>query len=302
MALLQMRRQKSMVWKLLPGTPVGRALVAATQRLEEAGSDTASLDAQVILAHIMGKERGWLFAHYDQALMPEEAETFTDMVARRAAAEPVAYLVGHREFYGLDLMVDERVLIPRPETELLVDAVLDHIDSRPSHEVRMVDVGTGSGAVAVAVASNCPEVTIYAVDLSPDALEVAAENVRQHDSRGQITLLQGDLLSPLPEPVDIIAANLPYITNNDYKHLMADVRDYEPRLALEAGPEGLDLIRRLLDQAPGHLYPGGVLFLEIGANQGQAVMQLVERLLPQARHVGLRQDYHGYDRLVVIGL
>jgi release factor glutamine methyltransferase len=294
--------QKNVVWKLVPGTPVGRALVAATQRLEEAGSDTASLDAQIILAHILGKERGWLFAHYDQALSQEEAETFTDMVARRAAAEPVAYLVGHREFYGLDLTVDKRVLIPRPETELLIDAVLDHIESRANQRVRMVDVGTGSGAVAVAVAANCPSVQIYAVDLSPAALEVAKENVKRHDSRGQITLLQGDLLSPLPEAVDIIAANLPYITSGDYPNLMADVRDYEPRLALEAGPEGLDLIARLLDQAPGHLYPGGVLFLEIGANQGQAALHLVERLLPQARHIGLRQDYHGFDRLLVIGL
>jgi release factor glutamine methyltransferase len=294
--------QKRVVWKLMPGTPVGRALVAATQRLEEAGSDTASLDAQVILAHTLDKERGWLFAHYDQALTEAEAETFADMVARRAASEPVAYLVGHREFYGLDLTVDKRVLIPRPETELLVDAVLDHIDSRSNQSVRMVDVGTGSGAVAVAVAANCPSVQIYAVDLSPAALEVAKENVRRHDSRNQITLLQGDLLEPLPEPVDIIAANLPYVTSGDFPNLMADVRDYEPRLALEAGPEGLDLIARLLDQAPAHLYPGGVIFLEIGANQGSGVIQLVERILPQAHHLSLRQDYHGYDRLVVIGL
>lgn len=294
--------QKHVVWKLMPGTPVGRALVAATQRLEEAGSDTASLDAQVILAHVLGKERGWLFAHYDQALTEEEAETFAELVARRAAAEPVAYLVGHREFYGLDLNVDQRVLIPRPETELLVDAVLDHIESRANQSVQMVDVGTGSGAVAVAVAANCPSVTIYAVDLSASALEVAKENVAKHDSRGQITLLKGDLLTPLPQRVDIIAANLPYITSGDYPNLMADVRDYEPRLALEAGPEGLDLIERLLAQAPAHLNPGGVLFLEIGANQGQAVLALVERTLPEAHHLGLRQDYHGYDRLVVIGL
>ena len=286
----------------MPGTPVGRALVAATQRLEEAGSDTASLDAQVILAHILDKERGWLFAHYDQALTEEEAEDFAELVARRAAAEPVAYLVGHREFYGLELAVDPRVLIPRPETELMVDAVLDHIESRANQQVRMVDVGTGSGAVAAAVAANCPSVQIYAIDLSPAALEVAQENVKQHDTRGQITLLQGDLLEPLPEAVDIIAANLPYITSDEYLNLMADVRDYEPRLALEAGPEGLDLIERLLDQAPGHLYPGGVIFLEIGANQGASVLELVERLLPQAKHIGLRQDYHGYDRLVVIGL
>ena len=302
MAVLQMDWQKRVVWKLMPGTPVGRALVAATQRLEEAGSDTASLDAQVILAHILDKERGWLFAHYDQALSQEEAETFAEYVARRAAAEPVAYLVGHREFYGLDLNVDPRVLIPRPETELLVDAVLDHVESRANQNVRMVDVGTGSGAVAVAVAANCPSLKIYAIDLSPGALEVAQTNIDKHDSRGQITLLHGDLLDALPEPVDIIAANLPYITSGDYYDLMADVRDYEPQMALEAGPEGLDLIERLLDQAPGHLYPGGVLFLEIGSSQGQAVLHLVERLLPQAKHIGIRQDYHGYDRLVVVGL
>src|SRR5688572_23299190 len=125
-----MNWQQHVVWKLMPGTPIGRALVTATQRLEEGGSDTASLDAQVILAHCLDKERGWLFAHYDQALTQEEAESFTELVARRAAAEPVAYLVGHREFYGLELAVDHRVLIPRPETELLVDAVLDHIESR----------------------------------------------------------------------------------------------------------------------------------------------------------------------------
>src|SRR5690606_34066466 len=145
---------------------------------------------------------------------------------------------------------------------LLVDAVLDHIESRANQHVRMVDVGTGSGAVAVAVAANCPDVQIYAVDLSPAALEVAGENERRHDTRGQVTLLQGDLLTSLPEPVDIIAANLPYVTSDEFLNLMADVRDYEPRVALEAGPEGLDLIARLLDQAPGHLYPGGVIFLE----------------------------------------
>ena len=294
--------EQSVVWKLMPGTPVGRALVAAAQRLEEAGNDTASLDAQVILAHIFGKDRGWLFAHYDQTLSEEQAEIFTELVARRAAAEPVAYLVGHREFYGLDLTVDHRVLIPRPETELLVDAVLDHIESRVDQEVSMVDVGTGSGAVAVAVAANCSSVKIYAVDISASALEVAQSNIVRLDTRHQITLLQGDLLSPLPQRVDIIAANLPYITSGDYPNLMADVRDYEPRLALEAGPEGLDLISRLLRQAPEHLNPGGVLFLEIGSDQGHAVLELIDRVLPSASHVGVRQDYHGYDRLVVIGL
>ena len=302
MAILQLDRQQPVEWKLMPWTPVGRALVAATQRLEEVDLTTASLDAQVILGHVLQKERAWLFTHYDYKLTPTEAETYADLVARRAANEPVAYLVGRREFYGLELAVDPRVLIPRPETELLVDAVLDHIDSRPDKAVKMVDVGTGSGAIALAVAANCPSVQIYAIDLSADALAVARTNVERLDTRRQITLMQGDLLQTLPEPVDIVAANLPYITSRDFPNLMADVRDYEPRLALEAGPEGLDLIARLLDQVPDHVNPGGVLFLEVGHNQGEAVRQLALERLPRAHHIGVHQDYHGYDRLVVIGL
>ena len=302
MAILQMDWQQSVVWKLMPWTPVGRALVSATRRLEEAGVDTASLDAQVILAHVLGVERSWLFAAYDYKLDPAQAEVYTELVARRTAAEPVAYLVGHREFYGLGFQVDRRVLIPRPETELLVDAVLDHIESRVDQSVKMADVGTGSGAIALAVAANCPTIKVYAVDLSPDALVVARANVAKHDAHGQVTLLSGDLLAPLPEKVDIVAANLPYITSSDFPNLMADVRDYEPRLALEAGPEGLDAIRRLLIEASHYLNPGGVLFLEIGHNQGAAVVELAEAMLPQARHIGIRQDYHGYDRLVVSGL
>lgn len=286
----------------MPWTPVGRALVAATQRLEEVDISTASLDAQVILGHVLKKDRAWLFAHYDYKLNPAQAETYADLVARRAANEPVAYLIGRREFYGLELTVDRRVLIPRPETELLVDAVLDHIDSRPDKAVRMVDVGTGSGAIALAVAANAPAAKIYAVDLSAAALDVARSNVAALDTRRQITLLQGDLLQTLPERVEIVAANLPYINSRDFPNLMADVRDYEPRLALEAGPEGLDAIARLLDQVPDHVTPGGVLFLEVGHDQGETVRRLASERLPHTRHIGVHQDYHGYDRLVVIGL
>jgi release factor glutamine methyltransferase len=302
LAILQLDWQQHLVWKLAPWTTVGRALVAATQRLEESGSDTANLDAQVILAHILGVDRAWLFAHYDEKLNPEQTEHYAQLVARRAAAEPVAYLVGHREFYGLDLQVDHRVLIPRPETELLVDAVLDHVDSRADKRVKLVDVGTGSGAIALAVAANCPTAAIYAVDLSPDALAVARVNAERLDERRQITLLQGDLLAPLPESVDIIAANLPYIASPVYATLAADVRDYEPRLALEAGPQGLDTIARLLAQAPSHLAAGGVIFLEIAYDQGPAVLALVDERLPQATYVALHQDYHGLDRLLVVGL
>ncbi len=290
------------IWTLMPWTTIGRAIVSATQRLSEAGSDTSHLDAQVILAYVLEVERSWLFAHYDYKLNPSQTNIYTELVARRAAAEPVAYIVGRREFYGLDLTVDHRVLIPRPETELLVDAVLDHIESRADGAVHMVDVGTGSGAIALAVATNCPDARIYAVDISADALAVAQTNVDRLDARGQIMLLQGDLLAPVPQPVDIIAANLPYINSQEYDGLAAGVREYEPQVALEAGPEGLDAIRRLLAGAPAFLRPGGVIFLEIGYDQGQVVPALVKTMIPSAKYVGLHQDYHGHDRLVVVGM
>lgn len=288
-------------WRLMPQTPVGRAIVSATQRLDDAGSSTPNLDAQVILAHVLQVERSWLFAHYDYELTQDEAERYSDAVARRAAAEPVAYIVGKKEFYGLELLVDRRVLAPRPETEMLVDAVLDWIERRPGRAVTVADIGTGSGAIALAVAANCPDVTVYATDVSQEALTVAASNIACLDARDQVRLLQGDLLASLPEKVDIIAANLPYIRSDDFPGLQADVRDYEPKLALEAGPEGLDLIERLLAQLPAYLKPGGAAFLEIGHDQREAVLALAERLLPGAHDVAVREDYHGRDRLLIIG-
>lgn len=293
---------RQVVWRLSPGTTVGRAIIAARQRLEDAECDTPHLDAQVILAHVLGVDRTWLFAHHDYELTDSQSETFTALVTRRMRHEPVAYLVGHREFYGLDFLVDHRVLIPRPETELLVDAVIDHIAMREEQTITVADVGTGSGAIALAVAANCPNSRIFAVDLSQGALAVACENVTRLDARGQVTLLHGDLLSPLPEPVDMVVANLPYISSDVYRRLMRDVRDYEPQLALEGGPEGLDAISRLLTQAPRHLNPFGLIFLEIGYDQGRAVVQLAEQILPQASSIRLRQDYHGHDRLVIIAL
>lgn len=290
-------------WKLMPATPVGRALVSATERLRDAGISTASLDAQVILAHVIGVERSWLFAHHDYALSEEQTEQFVDCIARRAMHEPVAYLVGRKEFYGLDLVVDHRVLIPRPETELLVDAVIDHVAGREQDDpVRVADIGTGSAAIALAVAHNCPQTRVYAVDISVDALEVARANIARLDEQHQVHVLVGDLLNTLPEPVDVIVANLPYIKSFDYARLDPTVLRYEPQLALEAGPDGLDAIRRLLEQAPAHLREGGVIVLEIAHDQGRLVIDAVEALLPQAKQVELKLDYAGLERLVMIVL
>ena len=192
------------------------------------------------------------------------------------------------------------MLIPRPETELLVDAVLDQIEFRDHAVQRIVDVGTGSGAIALAIAANAPDAILYAIDLSADALDVARANVEKLDPRHQVTLRQGDLLTPLPERVDLIVANLPYISSPAYTTLDADVREYEPQLALESGPEGLDAITRLLAEAPHYLNPNGIIYLEIGYDQGVAVLALAKSGLPQNRGITLRQDYSGRDRLVII--
>jgi release factor glutamine methyltransferase len=287
-------------WTLTPAITIGRAIVSASQRLAEAGCDPARLDAQVILAHVLGKDRSWLFSHHEYELSEAEIAEYTELIARRARREPVAYLIGRKEFYGLEFLVDRRVLIPRPETELLVDAVLGQINSRPGQRAVVADVGAGSGAIGIAVAVNAPHCRVYGLDVSADALAVAKQNVERLDERGQVTLLQSDLLENLPEPVDIIAANLPYIAPDTLPTLDPDVRDYEPTLALAGGDNGIELIKRLLDQAPHHLAPDGTILLEIGHDQADAVQSLVKEMSPQPRYVGIRQDYSGNDRLVTI--
>jgi release factor glutamine methyltransferase len=289
-------------WTLTPATAVGRAVNAATQRLEEAGCPTARLDAQVILAHVLGVGRSWLFAHYEVALEPAQAECYTELIARRIAHEPVAYLTGHKEFYGIDLQVDRRVLIPRPETEMLVDTVLAIAAAQSPAGMTIADVGTGSGAIALAVATNAPNVRVYALDISDAALDVARANFARLDMRRQIVPLHSDFLAALPECVDLIVANLPYVNSTDYQTLEPDVRVYEPQLALESGPQGLDAITKLLQQTQRYLNSDGMVILEIGYDQGLLVADLVERLLPDARHVDVSRDYQGHDRMVTFTL
>ena len=286
-------------WSLTPGTPVGRALVSAAQRLSESGSETARLDSQVLLAHGLERNRSWLFAYHDHELSQQECLRYADLITRRRRREPVAYLVGRKEFYGMEFAVDRRVLIPRPETELLVDLVLAQISDRPQTQV-VADVGTGSGAIAITVAVHAPEAKVYGVDISRDALDVAEENKRRLIPDGGPLFLEGDLLNPLPEPADVIVANLPYIADEEYSGLQSDVRDYEPRLALQAGAEGLDLIKRLLEQLGDKLRANGAVLLEISPRQGEVVQKLAQELRPKPSYIGLRRDYSGLVRMVTL--
>ncbi len=276
----------------------GEALTLAESRLRDNGIESPRFDADLLLTHVLGTNRALLLAHLDRPLSPEQQARFHKLVARRADREPLAYLLGHREFYGLDFLVDPRVLIPRPETEHLVEEAL-RLAARLPPSLRLADVGTGSGAIAVALAVHLPQATVYALDASAEALAMAAANAQRHGVSGRVRCLAGDLLTPLPEAVHLIVANLPYVARDEWAALAPEIREHEPRQALDGGPDGLNLIRRLLATAPSHLCPGGAVLLEIGAGQGAAVIALARRHFPQAA-VRLLPDYAGLDRVVVV--
>ncbi len=263
---------------------------------DDKGIDSARLDAEVLLAHVLGLERIQLYAQFDRPLNEDELAQFRALVKRRAAREPAAYLVGHREFWSLDFHVDQRVLIPRPDTEVLVEACLERIDEDAAG--RLVDIGTGSGAVAVAVASERPNLQVAATDASADALEVARQNAARLLPERKIEFFEGDLLDALPtdwRPVDMVVSNPPYVAEPERAEMEADVLDFEPADALFAGDDGLDLIRRLIPQAKEALKPGGWLLFEIGYRQGDAARKLLED--QGFSEVEIIKDYGRRDRV-----
>jgi release factor glutamine methyltransferase len=262
--------------------------------------DSELIDAPLLLMHVLGIDRAALLTHPERALTPEQSTRYQELVERRAAGMPVPYLTGRRAFYDLEFAVTPDVLIPRPETEHLIESALQWAEGRAG--LRLVDVGTGSGAIAVTLAVHLPEARVWAVDGSAAALAVAHQNAIRHGAADRITFVLGDLLEPLiaaHQPVDLIAANLPYIASDDLK--MLPVAQHEPRLALDGGADGLDLIRRLLAQAPRVLAQDGLLLMEIAAGQGARVCALAGTTFPGAR-VTVIHDYAGFDRLVRVAL
>jgi release factor glutamine methyltransferase len=277
---------------------VGQALLRAATQLRNEGVESPRLDTELLLAHVLDVNRAALFTWPDRRLAPKELTRFRALVVRRAAREPLAYLVGQREFFGLDLLVDPRVLIPRPETELLVEHAL-RLARHRADPLQIADVGAGSGAIIVALAVHLPRATLFALDDSTEALALTTQNAIRHGVADRIHCVPGDLLTPLPTPVNLVTANLPYVTTEEWQTLAPEIRDHEPRAALDGGPDGLDLIRRLLAMAPPYVEQGGAILLEIGANQGAAVTALARQRFPGA-DVQLFQDYAGLDRLVVV--
>lgn len=265
-------------------------------RLEAANVPDAGLEAEVLLRHALGIDRAEYFASLEQPLALPEQDMADTLAERRVAGEPLAYIVGRREFYGHELCVGPGVLVPRQETELLVDAVLEFVAARNLRRPLVADAGTGSGAIPVAVAKALPGATVFGTDISPDALKVAEANVLAHGLQDQVRLLQGDLLEPLPSPVDVVVSNPPYVATDELAGLPADVRR-EPEVALDGGRDGLDAILELLRQAPARMRRPGMLAVEIAPSQLGEVVIGARRLFPDAL-ITHRLDLAGLPRVV----
>jgi release factor glutamine methyltransferase len=264
---------------------VGRLLTWTADYLKGTGSDTSRLDAEVLLAESLGCRRIELYTSFDNQPHESVRTAFRTLVRRRADGAPVAYLVGHREFYSLDFRVTPDVLIPRPETELLVVTLLDLAKQQTSvspqtsgNPPRIADVGTGSGIIAVCAAKHLPDARITAVDISEPALDVARGNAVDHGVADRIEWVHGDLLGSLPadRQFDFIVSNPPYVSTAEMKTLAPDVRDHEPRGALEAGPRGTEVIELLVPQAAERLTTGGWLLIEIGPSIHEAAREIME--------------------------
>jgi release factor glutamine methyltransferase len=266
-----------------PDRPKIRALIAEAECELAKGPrpDRARLDAEALLLHLLrrnmpNRNRAWLVTHWDSPTMPDEGPELDTLVKRRRAGEPIQYITGETEFYGLPFHVNRGVLIPRPETEHLVERVIELASGLLTP--RIVDVGTGSGAIAVALAHQLSQANITAIDLSSAAIDVARENSEMNGVAARIRFLQGDLLSPVADEVfDIVVSNPPYVPHADRASLAVEVRDYEPSLALFAGGDGLDIYRRLIPDAFAALAPGGHVALEIGFGQLAAIRELLTR-------------------------
>lgn len=275
---------------------IGRVLKWAADDFRKRNNPSPRLDAELLLAHALGADRIRLVLDSERELAADELGRYRALIQRRRSGEPIAYILGRREFYGLSFVVDRRALVPRPDTEPLVEVALERTRGRSMHG-RALDLCTGSGCVAVSFAKQRPTWRVTATDVSSDTAALAWENARRLGVVFTLDVLVGDLFAPVASRrFELVTANPPYIASADIAGLDADVRDFEPRLALDGGADGLDLVRTIVARAPEHLAPGGVLAVEIGHDQGRRVLELFERA--GFRDVALRRDYGARDRVV----
>ncbi len=288
---------RPIAWRWLewrsPTTELGGWLNRAYQQLELV-SEQPALEAQVLASASLHQSRAWVIAHPEATLTPEQIKTLDEMLERLLCREPLAYILGKAEFYNLEFDITPAVLIPRPETELLVETALAWLRAHPSRRLA-IDVGTGSGIIAVTLAKHIPDLRMVATDASDAALQVAHHNADRHNVNGRIRLVHTYLLEGVSGPLDLVCANLPYIPTAKLDQL--DVARFEPRSALDGGPEGLSLIGELLAHLPNKLVPGGLALFEIEAGQEQSTTMLAQDAFPRAE-VSVLPDLAGHPRLL----
>jgi len=271
-----------------------QALSRARGILAEKNNEDTPLECELLLRHVLGISRTQLYLDLDHELSPKQEEVFWQLLKRCLNGEPTAYITGHCEFYGLDFYVDPSVLIPRPESELLVEKA---ISLAQNHRLLTIaEIGTGSGAIAITLALELPGARIYATDISASALKVALINCQKHGVIDRVYLLHGNMLDPVPEPVDLIIANLPYVRESELTGMR-----FEPLLALDGGRDGMKRIRQLCRQVGGKLQPGGFLLLEIGQGQRKVVTTLLNALFPSGK-IKVMPDLSGIDRVISLSL
>jgi release factor glutamine methyltransferase len=276
---------------------IGAALTEAAEGLRAQGIPEPRLEAALLLGHVLRRDRAYLIAHIEAELHPELLQTVRRLVARRASGEPLQYLTNHQEFFKLDFEVTPDVLIPRPETELIVEAALTVLS--PERQSEIADVGTGSGCLAISILHEHRKTQATATDLSARALQVAQRNAERHGVRGRLRLIESDLFAALPadQIFDLIVSNPPYVSTADMNHLQREVQ-HEPRRALEGGKDGLDMIRRLVRDASAHLKKGAHLIFEFGIGQDGAIRELVDRDVWEL--IEIRKDLQQIPRTIVL--
>jgi len=270
----------------------------ADERFNKEGMATPRLDAEVLLAETLGLDRVGLYTHFDQPLHPDELARFKQLILRRLRREPVAYILGRKEFWSIPLHVTPDVLIPRPDSETLVFEALKVLEPEKGKNLCFLEIGTGSGALSIALAKELPAARGVATDLSPKALVVAEENALRCGVRERMRFLRGDLFQPLGkgEAFDLIVTNPPYVPRGDFPSLMPEVRDYEPRIALDGGEDGLDFFRRALPAVSEYLPPGGWFLAEMGSGQDQKILAIAGKS-PGLDSFGFAKDLNGINRV-----
>lgn len=281
---------------------VSEALAWATCYLEKKQIEDSRLEAEILLAHALGTKRARLYAYPDKTLLTSQLINFQTYIYRRSLHEPTAYIIGFQPFMSLDFFVDRSVLIPRPETELLVEAVIGLATCLPTGRTRdprpvtIADIGTGSGCIAISLAKHLPNVEVVGIDSSPAAIEIAQKNAKHHGVKSRCRFVVGNIFEKNVGTFDLIVSNPPYIPSSEIENLQPEVKDWEPREALDGGKDGLDHIRKIIAESPNHLNPGGFLLIEFGINQAGTIKQVAQKFFEK---IEVRKDLSGRERFLL---